>query len=272
MAELESLSHVGIFTRDQKKAREFYVQKAGLKVRDSQPKFGYLALGTTKGGTDASLDLWQPDPATWGDNYEPSMKLVGTVTGVGFRTSNLDGTLETLRRRGVSVEFSREESGDRYARFTDIDGNVLFLFETRATKARRTGLTTLDFITVVTRDVARSEMFFTRALGMKAEQAGENFFEYRLTPEGTAISPFMPQRDMYENPEDFEADMGHIGENTWIMFQTKDILAAQETLMSRGVRFKRKAEQAPWGGMEAEFFDPDDNVYGIMEPASAARR
>lgn len=59
--------------------------------------------------------------------------------------------------------------------------------------------------------------------------------------------------------------VAHIGENTSIMFSTRDIHALQGKLMSRGVRFSRKAEKAEWGGIQADFLDPDDNSYGLIQ-------
>ena len=65
MARLESIENVGVFVKDLKKAKQFYTRKVGLVVRDEMPKFGYVALGATKGGADADLNVWQPVPS-WG--------------------------------------------------------------------------------------------------------------------------------------------------------------------------------------------------------------
>src|SRR2546427_326951 len=54
MAKLQ-LTDVEIYVKDLKAARAFYTKKIGLKVRSSMPKWGYLALGATKGGDDAAL-------------------------------------------------------------------------------------------------------------------------------------------------------------------------------------------------------------------------
>ena len=271
MANIGSLAYVGIFTRDRKRAREFYTRKIGLAVREAIPGMGFLALGATKGGKDASVNLWQPDPATWGEDYEPSAKQIGTVTGVGFVTSSVDKTVDMLRRRKVKVEVD-EDDEERLARFEDLDGNVLFAFEPSRPKVRRAGLSSLGFVTIVSRDRARTDSFYTKALGLrKTKAAGEEFDQYRVSPGGTALMPFTPNREMYDDPKDFDADMAHAGENTWIMFTTRDLVALQDQLMARGVRFKRKAERADWGGMEAEFLDPDDNVYWLMQPRPRAR-
>ena len=61
MAKLTRLDAVGIYTRNQKVSEEFYTRKIGLKVRTSDPKFGYVQLGATKGyrvlGISSALTL-----------------------------------------------------------------------------------------------------------------------------------------------------------------------------------------------------------------------
>lgn len=255
---------MGIFTKDQRKSREFYVRKLGLKVRDAKPKLGYLALGATKGGEDASLDVWQPDPA-WGPEYDASMKEIGAVTGIGFLTANLARTVDGLRRKKVDVEVTKESEGEDFARIKDADGNVFFASEDSKAAVKRPGLSRMEFVTVVTRDAARAREFFTKALGFKGRKSG-GFEAFRLAPRGTAIMPFTPVRENYENPADYDADMAHIGENTSIMLETSNIRKAQDDLMARGVRFQQKAKREEWGGMQAKFLDTDDNVYSLVEP------
>src|SRR5207245_9903402 len=102
MAKLE-LTSIGIVVKDLKKARSFYTRKIGLKVRESDPKMGYLALGATKGGKDAALNPWQPTP-DWGDMYEPALKRIGEGTGIGFLTSDWKktGPARTAKGRQAS--------------------------------------------------------------------------------------------------------------------------------------------------------------------------
>ncbi len=260
------LGSVGCIVKDQKRSKDFYTKKLGLKVRDSQPKMGYLALGTTMGGEDAELNPWQPTPEVWQEDYEPAMKALGTVTGIGFRTGNLDRTLENLKKAKVKTSRPFEEGDEmRMASFEDPDGNTFFVYEPSKPKVRRAGLLALDFVTVVTRDTKKSQGFFSPALGMKARRLGGDMSEYRFTPKGTAISPFTPKRENYRDPKDYDDDMGHIGEATQIMFVSNDLRALQEKLLLKGVRFKRKAEAAPWGGLEARIYDPDDNEYALIQ-------
>src|SRR5205809_354606 len=187
MAKLQ-LTDVEIFVKDLKATRAFYTRKFGLKVRSAMPKWGYLALGATKGGEDAALTPWQPVPEWGQEMYESRLKMIG----------------ESCRK----------------------------------------------------------------ALGMRkqrAESDEEGFDSYQLSPKATAITPFTPRKDIYDNPADYDADMAHIGEETGIGFTTSDIYRLQEQLLAKGVRFKEKAEAQDWGGIRARFFDLDDNVYSLVE-------
>src|SRR5512136_1132222 len=104
MVKIDSLSNVGVFVRDYRKAKEFYTKKLGLKVRSATPKWEYLALGATKTGADASLNVWRPTREMWGEDYVDAEKSIGIVTGIGFLTTKLDATILALRRRKVKVE------------------------------------------------------------------------------------------------------------------------------------------------------------------------
>src|SRR5947199_8214795 len=115
MAKLQ-LTDLEIYVKDLKAAKAFYTKKIGLKVRSSMPKYGYLALGATTGGKDASLTPWQPTPE-WGQEiYEARLKMIGGLTGIGCLTNDLQATVADLQKQGVKAEV---EPGDRrLGRFT----------------------------------------------------------------------------------------------------------------------------------------------------------
>jgi len=265
MAKLE-LTDVEIYVKDLKAARAFYTKKIGLKVRSSMPKWGYLALGATKGGEDAALTPWQPVPEWGKEMYESRLKMIGGVTGIGFITNDLKRTVADLKKKGTKTAVDGESQ--TFGRFTDPDGNVLFLAQPAKPKIRRAGVSALGFVTVASRDSKKTGEFFRKALGMRkqrAESDEEGFDSYQLSPKATAITPFTPRKDIYDNPADYDADMAHIGEETGIGFTTSGIYRLQEQLLAKGVRFKEKAEAQDWGGIRARFFDPDDNVYTLVE-------
>ncbi len=266
MPKLNGPTGVGIYTRDWKKAKAFYTESLGLTVRAENPSGGYLALGAAKEGPDAALDVWQPSEMLGRERFETASTQIGGVTGVGFTVGNLAKTLEALRARGVTVE--AEGESPTMARFTDPDGNILFLSQGSKKGAKVAGLTRLEWVTVVTRDQAKADAFFTKALGMKKEtmaEEGMTMTFYRLGAKGTSIMPFVPTREMYDDPKGYDEDMAHVGEDTSITFRTDDIQGLQESLMARGVRFTQKAEKQPWGGWTARFLDPDGNVYTLAQ-------
>lgn len=263
MAKLTRLEAVGISTRDQKRARQFFTKSLGLTVRNDDPKFGYLQLGATKGGTDAGLEVWQPT-REWGQEmYEAGLKQIGAVTGIGFSTGNLEKTVEQLAGKGVKVE--KESEG--FARFWDLDQNAFFLSQAERPKVRRAGIRKLEWVTVVTRNLRREVAFFTKSLGLKSRtiRGGEegDFTVCRVSPDQTSVMPFTPSREMYRTPSDYDADMAHIGEETSISFLADDVYAVQEKLLQKGVEFKSKAEKRDWGGVAARIYDPDRNTYMI---------
>lgn len=265
MVKIESLSGVGVFVRDPKKAKAFYTKQLGLKVRSSIPRWEYLELGATKTGEDAGLNVWHPTRKMWGDDYGDAEKSIGTVTGIGFLTTNLQATVDSLRKKKVKVEGPTSAEGALMANVFDPDGNSFFILEPPKQRNRRAGLRSLQWVTVASRDTPRAAEFFTKGLGMKEVPGGMGMRFFSLRPRGTAVMPFTPNREMYDDAKDYEDDLAHIGENTSILFSTRDIHRLQEALMGRGVTFSQKAEKASWGGMEAEFVDPDGNRYALVQ-------
>src|SRR3989449_2875703 len=160
MAKLQ-LTDVEIYVKDLKAARTFYTKKIGLKVRSSMPKWGYLALGATKGGEDAALTPWQPVPEWGREMYESRLKMIGGVTGIGFITSDLKRTIADLKKKGVKTAVDGDEG--TFGRFTDPDGNVVFLAQPAKPKVHRAGLSVLGFVTVAARDAKKTGEFLRKA-------------------------------------------------------------------------------------------------------------
>lgn len=267
MAKLVRLTEVGIFTKNQKLSKEFYTRKLGLKVRSEMPEIQYVQLGTTKGGADAGLDIWQP-VKQWGEPmYSAGLNSVGSVTGIGYSTGNLAKTVEDLSRKGVKIETEAEG----FARFWDPDRNVSFLVEQERPKVRRSGVNKIEWMTVAVRNAAKTGEFYEKKLGLRAKTIrggeGEGDFKiYRVSPDQTSIMPFTPAREMYDNPSDYEEDLAHIGEDTSMAWEVDDIYAYQKKLLAKGVKFAMKAEeQKDWGGIAAKIYDPDKNIYVLFQ-------
>lgn len=54
---------------------------------------------------------------------------------------------------------------------------------------------------------------------------------------------------------------------TGIVFDTDDIYALYERLIKRGVKFTLKPTKMPWGGIVADFLDPDNNELEVVQDA-----
>ncbi len=52
---------------------------------------------------------------------------------------------------------------------------------------------------------------------------------------------------------------------TGIVFDTDDIYALCERLKKRGVEFTLKPTKMPWGGIVADFLDPDNNELEVVQ-------
>lgn len=52
---------------------------------------------------------------------------------------------------------------------------------------------------------------------------------------------------------------------TGIVFDTDDIYALYERLIKRGVKFTLKPTKMPWGGIVADFLDPDNNELEVVQ-------
>jgi predicted enzyme related to lactoylglutathione lyase len=52
---------------------------------------------------------------------------------------------------------------------------------------------------------------------------------------------------------------------TGIVFDTENIYTFYETLKKRGVKFTLKPTKMPWGGIVADFLDPDNNELEVVQ-------
>jgi catechol 2,3-dioxygenase-like lactoylglutathione lyase family enzyme len=183
---------------------------------------------------------------------------------VGFNTANLKKAVEALRRKGVKVE-TWDEGDYPMATLYDPDGNGVFLVGPRRPRSQSGRIVGLDFVTIAARDAKAAGRFFEGAFRMKRHGSG-GFAEYRLTASGTALMPFTPDKEMYEDAADYKSDMAAIGENTACMFVTRDIDAFARHLKKRRAKVLAGPEPADWGGIELRVADPSGNKYLITQP------
>jgi catechol 2,3-dioxygenase-like lactoylglutathione lyase family enzyme len=263
LAKITSVSNVGIFVTDQKRARDFYTKKLGLKVVGGMPEWGYLELAVKKGAKDAVLNLWTPK--AWGLTAKEAKKRVGGITGVAFEAPNFDATVAAIKRRGAKVDvWQEEEEGWKMATVWDPDGNGIFIATGSGRASGRAGLSRMSFVTISSRNASRTGGFFVKALGMKKE--GGEYASYSFGRGGTALMPFTPKRGNYESAAAYKADVAAIGEDTAIMMATDGAAAIEKQLRRKRVKFEAPMAKQDWGGVSGNFFDPDGNKYMLFEP------
>jgi predicted enzyme related to lactoylglutathione lyase len=59
---------------------------------------------------------------------------------------------------------------------------------------------------------------------------------------------------------------------TGIVFDTDDIYALHERLSEQGVKFTLKPTKMPWGGIVADFLDPDNNELEVVQDPEHYKR
>jgi len=59
---------------------------------------------------------------------------------------------------------------------------------------------------------------------------------------------------------------------TGIVFDTDDIYGLYERLKRQGVRFTLKPTKRPWGGIVADFLDPDNNELEVVQDPEHYKR
>jgi catechol 2,3-dioxygenase-like lactoylglutathione lyase family enzyme len=114
---------------------------------------------------------------------------------------------------------------------------------------------------VFVNDVDKAYDFYVNKLGLEVkddQSFGEGNRWLELVPPGaqTRLAVTRP------SPEHAE---GAVGGFSRIVFSSKDIQQTYEQLLGRGVEFVEKPTRQFWGGMQAQFADPDGNVFLLSE-------
>lgn len=266
---LEKLRFVGVFTSDLRRARQFWIEQLGLKIREERLDLGYFAAGVGMDGKDASLAVFEPSRGIWGEDYEEATSHIGEPAA-SFLSAKVGAFQSILQARGVKARMY-ETGGRKWVHFEDPDGNTFVAHEDPWTRTESPGLTVLDHLSVLTRDEVRAQTFFADVLGMRSSRLpGWGFLEYRLDQEGTAVVPFTPTPDMYEgwtDPSDLQGDLARLGERTHVQFVARDLAGFRDRLSSVGMQSRRAAH--PVWGAAIEFCDPDGNGYIAVQGESA---
>ncbi|MBZ0293941.1 MAG: VOC family protein [Anaerolineae bacterium] len=120
-------------------------------------------------------------------------------------------------------------------------------------------LNRIQVTTVFVRDQDKALDFYTNTLGLKLKvdmPMGENFRWVEVAPENgeTSITLSQPFPGM-------EINRGSTG----MIFDTNDIQKLHADLSAKGVNFTQEPTPQPWGGIQAQFSDPDGNLFMVAE-------
>jgi catechol 2,3-dioxygenase-like lactoylglutathione lyase family enzyme len=132
---LTVLDRVAVVVRDQARARAWYEQVLGLRIRRSDPSTGYLELSLGPGA--AALSLVAPRPEWGAPHYAETLARAGQPTGIVFRTDSVPALELRLRHAGATITQPprAEPWGGVTLRFDDPDGNEFLAYQAGAAAA-----------------------------------------------------------------------------------------------------------------------------------------
>lgn len=123
-------------------------------------------------------------------------------------------------------------------------------------------ITNIQVVTVYVRDQDRALDFFVNLLGF--EKRADNSFGQgmrwlEVAPAGGQTSIVLAKNDGGDGGQ------SRAGTFTGIVFDVQDIQGTYEVLRDRGVRFTEAPAMQPWGMWQAQFTDPDQNGYVMVQ-------
>lgn len=136
-----NISHVFVF--DQDKALDFYVGKLGLEV-SNDTDLGFMRWLTVRVPGDPARDILLEIPGPPGMDEKTAAQVRETISkgasgfAVGFTTSDINKTYETLKAKGV--EFTQEPTKQTYGTdfgFRDPFGNQLRIVQLAPVATKR---------------------------------------------------------------------------------------------------------------------------------------
>lgn len=124
-----SLSHCFITVHDPDLALAFYRDVLGLELRNDVASDGFRWVTLAPPSQDVEIVLVEPHAGRPTQDGDRLMELLtkGSLNGLIFRTTDLDGTFEKVRASGADVlqEPMDQPWGVRDCAFRDPSGNVV---------------------------------------------------------------------------------------------------------------------------------------------------
>ncbi len=122
---IKQIKFVNIPVKDQARALDFYTEKLGFTILTDQPFDGkqrWIELRIPKAETRLVLFTIEGDE-----------KRIGTFMNLSFATDDLDATYAAYKAKGVNfLSEPQKQPWGTFAKFTDSEGNIFVLSETKA--------------------------------------------------------------------------------------------------------------------------------------------
>lgn len=125
---ISKVGSVSLFVSDQDRAKDFYVNKLGMELRNDAPLYpGATArwVAVAPKGAQTEIILYVPD-----ENWEHYRQVVGKSQALTFNVTNIQELVANLKAKGVTV--LQEPEAQPWGTFTmiqDSEGNSLILVE-----------------------------------------------------------------------------------------------------------------------------------------------
>lgn len=116
-------------------------------------------------------------------------------------------------------------------------------------------ITRLWLTTIRVSDITAALNFYNKILGLPVALEAKKFKHAEVGPKEP-----LSKIGLYETGKKNRRKT-----RTGIVFDTDDIYALYGRLKEQGVRFTLKPTKMPWGGVVADFVDPDNNEFEIVQ-------
>jgi len=137
------------------------------------------------------------------------------------------------------------------------------MFELSKSPSAKKGRITRLWLTMIqVSDITTALNFYNKILGLPIALEAREFNHAEVGPK----EPFA-KIGLYESGK-----KNRRKKRTGIIFDTDDIYAFYNRLKEQGVRFTLKPTKMPWGGIVADFLDPDNNELEIVQDPNHYKR
>jgi predicted enzyme related to lactoylglutathione lyase len=137
------------------------------------------------------------------------------------------------------------------------------MFSLSDSSSAKTGKVTRLWLTMIqVSDITKALNFYNNILGLPVALEARKFKHAEVGPKEPAT-----KIGLYETGKQNKRK-----KRTGIVFDTDDIYAFYNRLKDQGVRFTLKPTKMPWGGIVADFLDPDNNELEIVQDPDHYKR